>query len=114
MRVRRQLVDQYREWLLRRTAVQPEYLACERRLRHAARGQPRRADRHRQEASGRRWLGRLAGVLFQARLALAQWPTGCWIPRRYVSWRVSWACARASSAARTSSPTRTPYGESLP
>ena len=45
MRVRRQLVDQHRQWLLRRSAIQPQHLARVRRL-----GMPHEASREEQIA----------------------------------------------------------------
>ena len=81
MRVRRQLVDQHRQWLLRRSAVQPQHLARVRRQRLPAPGEPRRADSDSQEAPGRRGLGCMAGVLIEAGFALARWRAGCSIPR---------------------------------
>ncbi len=53
VRVRRQLVDQHRQRLLRRPAVHAEHLARVRRVRHAEPRQPRPADRGGQEGPGR-------------------------------------------------------------
>ena len=66
VRVRRQLVDQHRQRLLRRAAVHAEHLARVRRVRHAAPHQPRPADRRRQEGPGRRRAGAVAGLHQQA------------------------------------------------
>ena len=67
VRVRRQLVDQHRQRLLRRPPVQRLDLAGHRRQRHAAPGQPRDTDRHRREGAGRRGLGPVAWPACSAR-----------------------------------------------
>ena len=72
VRERRRLEHQHRQWLLRRTAVQPHHLAQLRRPRPAPPSQQSHADRHRREGPRQAGLGRLASLLAQDRPPLTQ------------------------------------------
>ena len=72
VRVRRQLGRQHRQRLLRRAAVQPRHVVVLRRTGHAAREQPRAADRGRRARRRcRGWLRRLAALRCPVRLSPA-------------------------------------------
>ena len=75
VRVRRQLGHQHRQRLLRRPPVRPGHLGGQRRLRLGPQRQPRRADPGRRARPSLPGLGRLAGLLQQARPPLTTHPT---------------------------------------
>src|SRR5690606_20957923 len=72
VRVGRQLVDQLRQRLLRRPAVQRRDVACGRRHRSAARAQQGRADQAREDPAAARGLGPVARLLEEAGAALSE------------------------------------------